>query len=156
MKSESLEKTEAECAEGRTAPRVKLSDIEASMDHVLYATADKLLPEVTEAGSGEDRAYLPLRLLTLCIVVMTNGFTIIGKSAPASAANFDAELGKKLAYEDAVRQIWPLMGFALRDRLHHAQNEADFDMSNSERPASGEAFTKDEVEVDRPPYDDKV
>lgn len=48
---------------------------------------------------------------------MNNGFTVIGKSVPASPANFDAQLGRKLAYEDAVRQIWPLMGFALRARL---------------------------------------
>jgi hypothetical protein len=50
-------------------------------------------------------------------LVLKNGFTVIGKSAPASAANFNAELGKKLAYEDAIRQVWPLMGFSLRDRL---------------------------------------
>jgi hypothetical protein len=52
---------------------------------------------------------------------MRNGFTVIGKSAPASAANFNAELGKKLAYEDAIRQLWPLMGFSLRDRLHRGE-----------------------------------
>lgn len=128
MKSESLEKTEQECAEGRTAPRVRLDDIKAAIDHVLYSTASKLLPETTETGSSEDRAYGPLSLLTLCVVVMTNGFTIVGKSAPASPENFDAELGKKLAYEDAVRQIWPLMGFALRDRLHRDQTDtAAFD-----------------------------
>ena len=48
---------------------------------------------------------------------MRNGFTIIGKSAPASPANFNAEFGQKLAYEDCIRQLWPLMGFSLRDRL---------------------------------------
>lgn len=58
-----------------------------------------------------------LRLLSICLLVMRNGFTIVGKSAPASAANFDPELGRKFAYEDAVRQLWPLMGYALRDRL---------------------------------------
>lgn len=125
MKSESLEKTEAECAEGRTAPRVKLSDIADSIDYIAYATADKLLPEVTETGSGADRAHKPLSLLTLAIVVLKNGFTIVGKAAPASPENFDAELGKKLAYEDAVRQIWPLMGFALRDRLASASTNAN-------------------------------
>ena len=29
----------------------------------------------------------------------------------------EAELGRELAYEDAVRQMWPLMGYALRERL---------------------------------------
>jgi len=49
--------------------------------------------------------------------VTRNGFTLIGKSAPASPDNFDPVLGRKLAYEDAVRQLWPLMGYALRDKL---------------------------------------
>ena len=63
---------------------------------------------------GEGSPIMPsLHLLTMCIIVMQNGFTIIGKSAPASAANFNAELGRKLAYEDAIRQLWPLEGYAL-------------------------------------------
>ena len=38
-------------------------------------------------------------------------------AAISASANFNAELGRKLAYEDAIRQLWPLMGFALRDKL---------------------------------------
>ncbi len=104
---DSLEVTEAECAKGRTAPRVSLDNIKASIATATYATAD-----VAFGSAHADQSHL-----TLCLIVMHNGFTIIGKSAPASRDNFDAELGRKLAYEDAVRQIWPLMGFALRDRL---------------------------------------
>jgi hypothetical protein len=107
----SLEATEKECAANATAPRVKLADIEAAIARRYDTTADLALQVV---AVGEDA---PLRLLSMCILVMRNGFTIIGKSAPASPENFNAELGKKLAYEDAVRQLWPLMGFALRDRL---------------------------------------
>lgn len=110
MKSESLEKTEAECAEGRTAPRVSLGDIKNAIASEHYVNGSKA---VGIAGSDPH----PLDVLTICVMVMKNGFTIIGKSAPASPANFDVELGKKLAYEDAVRQVWPLMGFSLRDRL---------------------------------------
>lgn len=55
--------------------------------------------------------------MTIAILTMVNGYTVIGKSAPADAGNFDAELGRKFAYEDGVRQIWPLEGFALRERL---------------------------------------
>jgi len=105
----SLEATEAECAAGRTAPRVSLADIEANIDGVYHSTADKMFP---------DAPILPsMRLLSICVVVLKNGFTIIGKSAPASADNFDADLGGRLAYEDAVRQCWPLMGYALRQKL---------------------------------------
>lgn len=60
------------------------------------------------------------RVLTICLLVLRNGFTVIGKSAPASPENFNVELGQKFAYEDAPRQLWPLMGYALRDRLREA------------------------------------
>lgn len=56
-------------------------------------------------------------LLTLCILTMQNGFTLIGKSAPASPENFDVEKGKRFAYEDAIKQLWPLEGYALREKL---------------------------------------
>lgn len=106
----SLEATEAECALGRTAPRVSLDDIKAN-----------IASQYTFTGTGAIGADVPghpsLDVLTICLIVLRNGFTIIGKSAPASPENFDYELGAKLAYEDAVRQIWPLMGYALREKL---------------------------------------
>ncbi len=116
-----LEATEAECAAGRTAPRVSLSDIKDAIASVYFvngwdaAQAGKAEPGLDGLRFGFP--HNPLKPLTICLVVMKNGFTVIGKSAPASPDNFDADLGKKLAYEDAVRQIWPLMGFSLRDRL---------------------------------------
>ncbi|WEK43635.1 MAG: Gp49 family protein [Candidatus Sphingomonas colombiensis] len=120
METEGLKATEAECAEGRTAPRVSLSDIEANIAETHLFTAGAALASIL-ACDGLDANYdRGLDILTVCMLVLRNGFTIIGKSAPASPANFDAELGRKLAYEDAVRQVWPLMGYELRERLHRA------------------------------------
>lgn len=108
----SLEATEAEAAAGRTAPRVSLKDIENSIAGCYYLTGSQCIaPHAAHRGA--------LDVLTICFMIMENGFVVIGKSAPASPENFDAELGRKFAYEDAVRQLWPLMGFALRDRLHN-------------------------------------
>ena len=117
MKSESLEATEAECAAGRTAPRVTLDDIKAAIRSEYYALGTAIALNASDDRMMHYDDQTSLNVLTVCLIVMTNGFTIIGKAAPASPANFDAELGKKLAYEDAVRQIWPLMGFSLRDKL---------------------------------------
>jgi hypothetical protein len=119
----SLQATEAECAANAVAPRVSLADIEAAIAIRYDTTADRAVAgadaQVAMSSPLElvDRLRVSLFILSICVLVMKNGFVIIGKSAPASAANFNPELGKKLAYEDAVRQIWPLMGFALRDRL---------------------------------------
>lgn len=119
METEGLKATEAECAEGRTAPRVSLADIEANIIRTIYLTGEEaaLIFDPYSARSGLDPEIESLTVLTICLVVTRNGFTLIGKSAPASPENFDAELGRKLAYEDAVRQLWPLMGYALRERL---------------------------------------
>jgi len=55
--------------------------------------------------------------MTIAVVQMTNGFVVLGKSAPADPANYDEELGKKFANEDAIRQIWQLEGYLLREKL---------------------------------------
>lgn len=110
----SLESTEAECAANAVAPRVSLRDIEGAIrERHDRVAAEALFPHALPSLPKDD----PLRLLSICILVLHNGWTVIGKSAPASAANFNSELGRKLAYEDCIRQLWPLMGFALRDKL---------------------------------------
>ena len=35
----------------------------------------------------------------------------------ASPENFDPEIGRKIARQNAVQKIWPLMGYALKDKL---------------------------------------
>lgn len=52
--------------------------------------------------------------VTLCGITLRNGFVVFGKSVPADPENFDRELGRKFAREDAIRQLWPLFAFALR------------------------------------------
>ncbi len=117
----SLEATDKECAAVATAPRVSLADIEGAIAARFDIMADDALVHasfvMTSATHEVPDVIEQLGLLSLCVLVMKNGFTIVGKSACASPDNFNAELGKKLAYEDAIRQLWPLMGFALRDKL---------------------------------------
>lgn len=107
----SIEETEKESAANATAPRVSLRDIEAAIKHRYDINAFDAV-EASIGGAVEE-----LELLSMCLLIMTNGFVVVGKSAPASPANFNQELGTKFAYEDAIRQLWPLMGFALRDKL---------------------------------------
>lgn len=62
----------------------------------------------------------PLSQLTFCVLVLRNGFTVTGESACASPENFDAEIGRKIARANAVQKMWPLMGYALREKLSQA------------------------------------
>ena len=96
-------------AKGLTAPRVTPADIEAEIAAEYSFTAANATagcPQVPE-----------LALLTICVLVLRNGFTVTGESACASHENFDAELGRKIARQNAVNKIWPLLGFRLRDKL---------------------------------------
>ena len=75
--------------------------------------AGQMLKHVT----GWRDAPESLKLLTFCVLVLKNGFTVTGESACASPENFDAELGRKIARQNAVQKLWPLMGYALKERL---------------------------------------
>lgn len=55
--------------------------------------------------------------VNFCVLVLRNGFTVTGESACASPENFDAEIGRKIARENAVAKIWPLLGFSLKQKL---------------------------------------
>ncbi len=97
---------------GLNAPRVTPADIEANIAQEYFFTGASALKGTPGESSPE------LALLTICILVTRNGFTVIGHSAPASPENYREELGHRYAKENAVRQLWPLMGYALRETLH--------------------------------------
>ena len=97
---DSLKITEAESAAIAVAPRVTLESMEAKIASETYTIIEGIL--------------------TLCTLKMANGFYVTGESAPASPANFNAELGRKFARENAIRQLWKLEGYALREKLHEA------------------------------------
>ena len=56
--------------------------------------------------------------LTVCALTLENGFMVVGESAAASPANFDAEVGQNIAFDNARAKIWALEGYLLRERLH--------------------------------------
>jgi hypothetical protein len=78
-----------------------------------------LKPRVALSPGASVDVPIPLTLLTFCVLVLRNGYTVHGVSACASPENFNAELGRRIARENAVREMWPLMGYALRDKLHN-------------------------------------
>lgn len=118
--SETLKATDEYSAAGATAPRVSVKSMEDKIVAEHYLNAQDAIAAAGHPVLDAGQLNGPLRLLTICILIMQNGFTIIGKSAPASAENFDVEKGRRFAYEDAIKQLWPLEGYALRERLSNA------------------------------------
>lgn len=101
-------------ANGLTAPRITPADIEANIlrEHFINV-GDACIHPTRPEGIG----LYPEDLLTICVIVLKNGFTVTGESACASPENFDAELGRKIARQNAVQKIWPLMGYHLKEQL---------------------------------------
>jgi hypothetical protein len=85
-------------AKGLNAPRITPNDV----DNEIVAEQFHVFPGTT---------------VTVCCMTLRNGFTTVGHSAAASPANFDEEIGRKVASDNARQQIWPLLGFRLRDTL---------------------------------------
>ena len=107
-------------AKGKTAPRVTPDDVEANIVGEFY-----MLPTPYNLGCGycigafdSEKIYRH----TICILTLRNGFTVVGiNEGPVSADNFDAEIGRHLARQNAVQKIWPLMGYALKERLSQTE-----------------------------------
>ncbi|HBU9358026.1 TPA: hypothetical protein MDH17_000108 [Klebsiella pneumoniae] len=105
-------------AKGLTAPRVTPGDVERNIKSEFYFTAGEGVLGQSQMGTKPAGRADSLNRLTFCVLVLDNGFTVTGESACVSAANFDAEIGKKVARTNAVAKIWPLMGYELTQRLH--------------------------------------
>ena len=102
-------------AKGLTAPRITPDDIEANIASEHYFTAKDGI--AGHFGGLPDPYPDALTLLTFCVLELRNGFTVTGESACASPENFDAELGRKIARQNAIQKLWPLMGYELKERL---------------------------------------
>lgn len=117
---------------GLTAPRITPTDIEANIASEHYFTAAQGDAKALEDGAFKNGVLdaeasrsvpAPLGLLTFCVLVLNNGYTVTGESACASPENFDAELGRKIARANAVQKCWPLMGYELRSKLANEPEE---------------------------------
>lgn len=119
-----------------TAPRITLDDINSAIDREYYFTAAQgvdgadiatmrgetpggctTLAPLNDDPDVSKTLLAPLQHLTFCVLVLKNGFTVTGESAPVSPANFDADVGKRVARENAVDKLWPLLGYELKQRL---------------------------------------
>ena len=85
-------------AKGLNAPRIRPEDVDASI--------------ATEAYH-----VFPGTTMTVCCLTLVNGYQVMGESACASPENFDAEIGRKIARENARNKIWALEGYRLRSQL---------------------------------------
>ena len=109
---------------GLTAPRVTPEDIEANIasEHC-FTAKDGLIGSLGDAYELLGLQLDTFARVTICTMILRNGHKIVGvNEGPVSLANFDPEMGRKLARQKAIDQIWPLMGYELRSKLAVIEN----------------------------------
>jgi len=84
-----------------TAPRLKPADIDAVI-------------------MSESFTVLPSGRVTVCELTLRNGFTVRGESAVVCIENFNAQIGERVARENARKKGWELEGYLLRERMYGA------------------------------------
>ena len=83
--------------------------------------APRLNPQhIDDTIVSEAFHVFPGTTLTVCMLTLRNGFHVVGESAAASPANFDQEIGRKVARDNARSKIWALEGYLLRSKLAQA------------------------------------
>ena len=80
--------------------------------------APRLNPQhIDDTIAGEQYHIFSGTTLTVCCLTLRNGFTVTGESAAASPENFDVEIGRKIARQNAREKIWALEGYLLKQKL---------------------------------------
>ena len=83
-------------------------------------TAPRVTPDQLEKVIVSEQYYVfPNTTFTACLLTLANGYTVLGESACASPENFNADIGRKIARDNAKNKIWALEGYLLRDKLHN-------------------------------------
>ena len=79
--------------------------------------APRLTPYLIESKIVKEEYHLLTDVLTVCVLTLENGFTVTGESACASHANYNKEIGDRIARGNAKEKIWVLEGYLLKQKL---------------------------------------
>lgn len=56
--------------------------------------------------------------MTICVMNMKNGFSVIAHSCPVDPANYNEQLGQDIAEKKCIDQLWQLEGYLLKEKNH--------------------------------------
>jgi Phage protein (N4 Gp49/phage Sf6 gene 66) family len=118
-------------------PRLEEADAAAA---AVQVTPHRVSLEFLRSQVVDREFYSPYLAphVTICVLLLANGFTVTGESAPADPANFDESLGQKFAEDQAIAKCWPLYGFLLREQLHQRDLQKELftgeELDDSEEP----------------------
>jgi len=80
--------------------------------------APRLTPSMIDETIVDEAYYVfPNTTTTICRLTLRNGYSTIGESAAVSLENFNEEIGRKIARENARDKIWTLEGYLLKQNI---------------------------------------
>lgn len=103
--------------------KLTIDTIEAQIESKFFMSAYTALSGNVTFLSNSDIAAL--KNVTLCILVMRNGFVVVGESAPIDPADYCPEVGRQVAYQRALDKLYPLIGYELKTKLNEVENEKE-------------------------------
>jgi len=81
--------------------------------------APRLTPADIDAAIVKEQYHIfEGTTVTVCALILRNGYVTTGTSAAASPDNFDEKIGRQVARHNARDKIWSLKGHLLRERLN--------------------------------------
>jgi len=83
--------------------------------------ATRLTPDLIESKIVKEEYHLLTEVLTVCVLTLENGFTVTGESACVSPANYNKEIGDRIARDNAKEKIWVLEGYLLKQKLFEGE-----------------------------------
>lgn len=94
---------------------VSKSSIEAKIRGVYFINAGEAIK--TSNGGFTDRDLAELNLVTICIIILENGFKVEGTSACVDPSRYDESIGQEEAYKAAFEKIWEKEGYLLKQKM---------------------------------------
>lgn len=94
---------------------VSKSSIEAKIRGVYFINAGEAIK--SSNGGYTDRDLEELKLVTICIIILENGFKVEGTSACVDPKIYNEAIGQEEAYKNAFEKIWEKEGYLLKQKL---------------------------------------
>lgn len=95
-------------AAGLMAPRIKPEDLTYNIVDTEFIT------HISKGG----------QVLRWAVLTTRSGYAVVGKpSVAVSPENDNEQIGREVAYENSRNELWPLMGYELKQRLYAEQQE---------------------------------
>lgn len=87
------------------------------LEELLAASpAERVTPDYMKSRVAKTDFHRLGETVTICSITLENGYSVRGESACVNPENYNKEIGEKIAYDNAFRQLWPLFGFLLAEK----------------------------------------